>query len=111
MKIYCFKLSTGEELIGSSASSMEEDKEINIENPIKIIQNNYPHYTLEFIPFMSYTKENLFTIRKKDILIYCKPSSYLVKKYKEYQSLAELDTDDYYDKLKELYDGLKGTKH
>lgn len=104
--IHVFKLSTGEELIGTADVSTLDEGFINIEDPLVLLTDiSSGLYTLQFLPFMSYCPEKLFTFKSSSIITYSTPSEYLIQRYNEYKRV-ESDDSGRQEALKKLYDSL-----
>lgn len=99
MNYICIKLVTGEELVGITESDLN-DEFINMESPVEV-SSGYDaqgNYGLKFGMFMSYSDEKLFTFKRKDIILYCKPNNSMIRYYEEfinkYKRLDEEEEDE-----------------
>jgi hypothetical protein len=97
MKYICLKISTGEELVGTTESE-HNDEVINIEDPIRIVpgHDDEGNYGLRLTTFMPFVEDSLFTFKRKDVILYNKPTENLIEYYK-----------DYIDKRNKAYQQLK----
>lgn len=83
MKILCFKLITGEELIAQIDS--EDDEWLTVVNPVSILQTIYDgKYILSFTEFMNYNEEMLFTFKQKHVITSIIPSEEVIKYYTQF---------------------------
>lgn len=84
MKILCFKLSTGEELIAKVDS--EDDQYLTVVDPVTLAYtyDQYGEYGLKFMHFMPYGDEMVFTFSQRNIITYIEPSDKMLKYYTRY---------------------------
>lgn len=89
MKIVCVMLINGLEIIGETDSEMTDDV-INLEYPVELkeIVNTDGTVSIAALPFMTYSKDKLFTIKQKHIITSCE--------------LAQ-DVREYYQQIKTFY--------
>ena len=78
--------------------SDHNDDFINVEEPIKISpgHDDEGNYGLRLTTFMPFVEDTLFTFKRKDVILYCKPTENLIEYYK-----------DYIDKRNRVYQQLK----
>lgn len=114
--IYC-KLSTGEELIGSTFSDMVKDEYINIEDPVivKVALTENNTYFSYFTRFMPHSADSLFTFHYRDIITYTSPDEELIKNYntymEEFEEMKKEDEQRLSDLMKGIFDDTNGSVH
>jgi hypothetical protein len=86
MKYICLKICTGEEIVGLTESDPQTDEFINVEDPVKVNHALDPegNFGIRFSHFMPFSEERLFTFKRKDVILYSKPTTGLIKYYDEY---------------------------
>lgn len=78
--IVYLRLVDGTELIGETESSWD-DEVINVEDPMVLVKNEV------LVEFMSHATESLFTLRRRDVIVFTTPDKYLASKWLEKHEL------------------------
>jgi hypothetical protein len=89
MKIICFKLISGEDLIAKVDS--EDDEFLTVVDPV-LLSYEYDtsgDYGLKFMSFMPYGDEMVFTFKRKHVITNIEPSDKMIKYYTKYLLATE----------------------
>ena len=87
----CIIDTTGEEIVGTTESDHDDDL-INLDEPIRIVPglDDEGNYGLRLTTFMPFVEDTLFTFKRKDVILYCKPTENLIEYYKDYIAILVL---------------------
>ena len=96
MKLICFKLVSGDELIAKVET--EDDDWLNVTDPVKLTHEYDPYgeYGLKFISFMPYNEGILFTFHKKYVITVIEPSDKMISYYSKFLLASEEKIFDSY---------------
>lgn len=108
-KIIAIVLINGIEIIGETDSDLKLDDPINIYDPVEVKDIMLPNGACSIIaqPFMTYSRDKIFTIKQKHVITYTRVETEVEKYYKDIKKYVKTNTPLSADARDKLYSTFK----